>query len=417
MHSSTTPRFSGILIEETPKQTRKGGWIRLREPKPLLISLSLCILAFSLLFVAFPPALAATGIGVSPGRFEVEVNPGQVYESTLIVSNEGDKPIEIRSYALDRRVRSGGSIDFLKPGKPQESPAAWLRIQPSEFTLLPHEEQEVTWKMLVPQDAMPGDYVGVLFFEHTPEARPGTVSIGGRVGAVVSIRVAGQVVVSGDLEDFRVLRSPIAFRLGLFGKRLFAFSWAPPFSLFETGPVRIVASFKNTGTVRLPVTGEVIIKDVFGRTVRVLSSQEPLNVYPRDVDSMTLLLEEVPAIGRFVAAGRFSVGDKEVTSRTVFYVFPVKKVLSAVLLGVGVWLLIKSRRRPRGTTPEGAKRAKGLNGRGKRVERVSSITQRETMSHLADREAPRTGCGEREAGQPRFDRIPSRGERKRRKHR
>ncbi|HHY38362.1 MAG TPA: hypothetical protein GX507_05480 [Clostridia bacterium] len=389
---------------------------------PLLCS----VVALNLLIIAMP-GLAATGIGVSPGRFEVEVKPGEIYEGTLTVSNEGDGPIEIKSYALDRRVRSGGNIDFLEPGNPNESPAAWLRVEPSEFTLLPHQEEEITWKMLVPQDAIPGDYVGAIFFEHTPQARPGAVSIGGRVGAVVSVRVMGQVVVSGDLEDFKVSPAPIAFGLSLFGKSLLSFSWTPPFSLYESGPVRIVATFKNTGTVRLSVTGEVTIKDIFGRTIQVLSPQEPLNVYPRDTDSMILLLEDVPAIGRFTAIGRFSIGEKEVASQAVFYVFPVKKVISAILLGVGIWLLAKSRRRPSrrpaGLAPAGQGVKKRIREREYEAREAESIGDVplpwETALHPKDRVnrgAPRnTSSEEKEVEHPGSDRIPSRSERKRRK--
>lgn len=314
----------------------------------ILVVLSSCILACSPLFISPQSALAAAGVGVVPGRFQVEVEPGGVYENNVVVSNEGDAPIRVRSYAADRRIRRSGNVEYLEPGDARESPAVWLRADPVEFTLAPHQNREVAWKIEVPEDAIPGDYVGVLFFENSPEAVPGSMSVGSRVGATVAVRVPGEVVVSGALEGFKVLPVPVTFGLNVFGKRLASFSWTPSFPVYERGPVEIVASFENTGTARLPVTGEVVIKDLFGRTVGRVSSQEPLNIYPRDVGSITLLLEDVPAIGRFTVGGCFLVGEKEFSSRAVFYTFPMKQALSAVLLGVGVWLLgrIWRERRP-----------------------------------------------------------------------
>ncbi len=325
-----------------------GKRCRLRRGAGLLAAspvLTIATILAVVLALGASRAWAATGIGVSPGRFEVEVPAGQAAQNVLKVTNEGDKPLEIRAYSMDRRVQSGGQIEFLPAGNPADSPAAWLSVEPDRFSLAPGQEQEVRWKLAVPPEAIPGDHVAVLFFQTAPEARPGTVSIGSRVGALVSVRVAGEAVVSGRLVSFQIPSPRLALRLAPFGRPLLAFSWNLPFPLFEYGPVPVVATFENTGNARLPVTGNVEIKDLLGRVVGMLTMAEPAHIYPRDTDSVTLTWEGVPLLGRFAVAGRFMAGNQEATAHTVFYVFPVKRALSVLLLAVGALLLLHSGRR------------------------------------------------------------------------
>lgn len=300
-------------------------------------------------------AEAATGVGVSPGRFAVEVAAGQTAENTLKVSNEGDGPLHIRAYPMDRRLRAGGKVEFLPPGDSVDSPAAWLDVEPKEFSLSPGQEQEVRWKASVPTGAIPGDYVGVLFFETAPEARAGTVAIGSRVGALLSIRVVGEAVVAGRLVDFHLVPSRIRLRLAPLGRNLLSVNWVLPFPLVERGPASFAASFENTGNARLPITGEITVRDVFGRVVATLSPPEPVAVYPHDIDTIELLWKDVPIVGRFVATARFVLGKQEATSTVVLYAFPLKETISVILLGLGAWLLLatRARRKPKGVPPAG----------------------------------------------------------------
>jgi hypothetical protein len=282
---------------------------------------------------------------------EVEAMPGQVIEKSVTVSNEGDSLIDLRAYARDRRVQPGGQLVFLPPGNPVDSAATWLTIDPAEVTLQTGKEAVVRWKVSVPQQASPGDHVAVIFFEDAPKTQGGGLVIGSRVGVVIPVHVVGNTVMSGKLSSFRCPPVPIQLRLVLFGKKLLWRTWVPAFPITERGPLKFEAGIENTGNVRLAVGGKVEIRDVFGRTVTTIETPEPINIYPRDNGSLTLTLEQVPLIGRFVALGRFRLGDQEVTARTVFYTFPTRKAAGVALLLLAGLIFVGLRRRGRRVTP------------------------------------------------------------------
>lgn len=293
------------------------------------------------------PAFAAAGIGVSPGFIEVDTAPGQIVEKTVSVSNEGDGPITLRAYAMDRRVQAGGQLVFLDPGDPRDSAASWLTISPTEFTIEPGKETIVACKVSVPQNASPGDHVAVAFFENAPKGTGGGVSIGSRVGVVIPVRVAGAVVASGNLTSFRCPPLPINLHLSLFGKRLLWTTWTPSFPITERGPLNFEAAIENTGNVRLEVDGKIEVKDLFGRTVATVETPESVNVYPGDSGRVSMTLEKVPLIGRFVATGHYKLGSKEVTGQAVFYTFPTRKAAGVLLIILAVLIFVLIRRRGR----------------------------------------------------------------------
>lgn len=301
---------------------------------------SIAALIIAVFLIEPVPARAATGLGVSPGRFDFDADPGQVLERTVTVSNEGDKPISIRSCAMDRRIEAG-QVEFVEGKNPAESPSLWISVEPSEFSLLPGKKQEIRWKASVPENAIPGDKAGVLFFETVQDSKSGAVSIGGRVGAVISIGVLGEKVPSGRLSDFRVSPPSSSITLKPFEGGILS---PLPVPIIDGKEVQMVASFQNTGNVRLPVKGKAVIRDAFGRTVKTISTKEPLNIFPGDSDDLHLDWDDAPVIGRFVVSGEFIFGDQKATSEIVLYTFPVKKTLSVVFLGIGIWLLARYRK-------------------------------------------------------------------------
>lgn len=297
-----------------------------------------------LVLVNFSPSLAATrGIGVSPGKIDVEVSPGDVKEGSVVVSNEGDQPIVIKCYVMDRKIRKGNEIEFTAPGNPMESPSSWLSAAPTNFSLTPGQQQVVTWRMVVPKDVMPGDSVAVLFFENIPEQQPGAVTIGARVGSLIAVRVKGEIKISSRFVEFKAIPKTISLQLVLFGKRLLSLTWTPPFALLDRGPAVLAASFENTGNVRLPVSGTVKVRNIFGREVASLAA-EPLDIFPRDTDALSFTWEKVPLVGRFLATGEFEAGGREYTAQTVFWVLPVKHGLSLLLIVAGSILIALARK-------------------------------------------------------------------------
>lgn len=323
-----------------------------RWPAARILSVALGIA--TVLAAGVEPVRAATVLGAAPSRYDVSVAPGQSTSNAVWVTNEGTTAFTVRSYVMDRGFRGGISV-FDGPGNTFDSLAAWVSPSPREFTLAPGMQQQVTWEVTVPAQASPGDHSAVLFFDTTPRPSPGTVAVGGRVGTVINLRVPGETVLSGRL--LGVVVAPASPSVGTGGD----LSRGP-----EPGPRRgtraflnwawgdrtlaVSATFENTGNVRLPVSGQAVVRNVLGRHVGDLKSSEPVQVFPRSTGGLTLGWEPPPAPGLYRVETRFQMGKEEVSSRKMVLVFPGRRTMSFIFIGLGGALLLSQGRRRAGGT-------------------------------------------------------------------
>ncbi|BDG60316.1 hypothetical protein [Caldinitratiruptor microaerophilus] len=173
------------------------------------------VVAAVAVFWLFPiPAGAVVGIGVTPTQVSVEIDPGGSASGVITVSNEGDVPLSVRAYAMERRKDESG-LRFLDPGDPRISAARWLVMKPETFWLSPRTAQEVRWEVRAPPSAPPGDHVAMAFFEYAPPSPSDGGSkmvIGGRVGTILAVRVPGQVVEAARIVSFGLERRTVVWR-------------------------------------------------------------------------------------------------------------------------------------------------------------------------------------------------------------
>lgn len=138
-----------------------------------------------------------------------------------MVANNGDEPLKAMVYSSNVVYDEEGLPSYEKPtGEAAEflkSPASWLTVRmPTDTQLIantpfieldPGEEIELNYEMNVPDQAAPGDYNAVIFFEmfDTSESGAGATSkVAGRIGARVIVRVAGEVVEKIEVAPFWV---------------------------------------------------------------------------------------------------------------------------------------------------------------------------------------------------------------------
>lgn len=188
---------------------------------------------------------------ISPVKIEMTVDPGKTVHGEIELFNEQD---EIKnfytSYENFESHGDSGAPYFI--GK-KDGLATWITTDPS-VTIGSGERILVPYTISVPSNAKPGGYFAAIFFgSKSPESvEGGEVSIGGKIGILILLRVAGDVEESAGLIDFKT-KNEVRF--------------------FSTLPVSFEYGFNNTGGDRVVPRGEIKIKNMF----RFTSAEFPAN--------------------------------------------------------------------------------------------------------------------------------------------
>lgn len=208
--------------------------------RPFLVK---SLLAVFLLLPAYASALT-----ISPTKIEVAVDPGQTAIGEIEVFNEQE---EVKTFYttyenFEPRGETGAPY-FVGGGS---GLASWIESTKS-FEIQPGEKIVVPYSIKVPADSTAGGYFAGIFFGTQPPATNGEseVSIGGKVGTLVLLRVNGDITEEGGLLDFKA------------GDTRFASSL----------PVTFSYRFNNNGGDRVVPKGEITVKNTFARTTATLA--------------------------------------------------------------------------------------------------------------------------------------------------
>ncbi len=193
-------------------------------------------------------ATSAHALTISPAKIEIVGDPGSVLSGEIEIFNEQDESkIFYTSYENFEPRGDSGAPYFV--GAP-DGLATWIQTQP-EVTIAPGERLVVPYTITVPADARAGGYFAAIFFGNQPpsSATGGEVTIGGKIGALVLLRVSGDIEEKGGLLGF----------MAKDGKRF-----------FSATPVDFEYSLNNLGGDRIVPQGELKIKNSFWLTSATL---------------------------------------------------------------------------------------------------------------------------------------------------
>ncbi len=297
------------------------------------------------LFVSadFLPVYAATAtnptdsgqaLEIAPPVISLTVNPGQI---TTI-------PIYLRDISKTRLIVTGEANDFIAAGEdgtpkilldPTEvSPYSmknWVKNLPS-LNLIPREVKAMTITLAVPQDASPGGHYGVIRFTATPPDLNDTgVSLSASLGALLLITVSGKITENVSVQQFAASKDGHVS------------------SFFESAPFDLVEVFKNNGNIHEQPTGQIIVKDMFGRTFTGVNvNAPPRNVLPGSSRKFTQALDS-HAIGTAMMFGRYTADMKitygsartVITSTISFWVIPYKIIAAVAIGGVLAFFVLR----------------------------------------------------------------------------
>lgn len=170
------------------------------------------------------------GLSVSPTRLAIapdEING----EHRFTVTNRGRQPLDLVVSHSGFTADTEGRVRFQREEAPY-SAMDWITVTPTRFRLEPGTRQDVLARITMPPDPEPGDHHVALRFMVPAPAEGGQIRLNRGISTPMYITVPGPV---DDTVRITRLESP-SFATG--------------------GPIRISATFQNTGTVHRDFRGD-----------------------------------------------------------------------------------------------------------------------------------------------------------------
>lgn len=263
---------------------------------------------------------AAQGIQISPALVELNAAAGQTYNIDLSVTNVTSSDLDYTSSVGDFEASDEtGSPHIITDGSLSNtvSVVSWVSSL-EDFSLEAHDTKNLTVSVTIPQDAEPGGHYGVISFSGaTPDVDSTGVGLSASAGALLLIRVDGEISEEADLASFYASKS------GNQG------------SFFENGPITFVTRVENIGNVHVKPVGSIEVRDMFGGLVETMQVNESKsNVLPKSIRRFESTLDKDWMFGRYSAtlAVGYGTTGQAITSTVTFWVVPYKLILVCLFI-------------------------------------------------------------------------------------
>jgi hypothetical protein len=255
-----------------------------------------------------------SGLAISPPTFELSANAGDTLKNSLRVDNISNEPLEV---SVDTRnftaMGEEGGIN-LSEEEGDYSLASWISVTPEKVTIPAGESKVFDYVIDIPSNASPGGRFGSVIFKTAlkPVSGQSGVAVGQEVGALVFLKIAGEVNEKAGIVSFGARNG-----------------------LNESGPVGFDIRVKNTGNVQVKPRGTITVSNVFGNKVASVPVDEK-NVLPGAIRKLSAEWNNGWLFGKYNATLSLVYGsDRQVlTASTTFWGFPYK------LIGIVVVALI-----------------------------------------------------------------------------
>lgn len=201
------------------------------------------------------PARGVDALTVSPPFFDFSLNPGDTVLDAVQLYNEDEmNPVTIypviQNFTYSEGDEEGTPIFYsANEDRGGTALAKWVTAETTPITIGPLQRANVAFAINVPKDGVQpgGHFGGILFSTAPPSDQEGSfIGVAANVGTLILVRV------SGDVED----RASIA-EFGFQTKKL----W------YNYRPIDMFVRVENSGNTHLRPTGNVFIKNWYGRQV------------------------------------------------------------------------------------------------------------------------------------------------------
>lgn len=294
----------------------------------------LAFLLFVLIFYGQETnAQASVSLSVTPTLFDVSVDPGQTWRSSVRVINPNDDTLTVFiepvlfSAAGERGISTFSRLD--QSESQGITLAEWFELNETVLTIPSQDTAQLTFSVSVPEDAAPGGQYAALLVSTQP---PPDVADGSQVRTTQAVSSLFFMRVSGDIDELGRIRS---FRADQ--------------SVVNRPQNDFTLRFENQGTVHLLPQGTITIYNMWGQPrgeIPVNQRSQFGKVLPETIRSYEFGWEgsfSLLDIGRYRAEVTLGYGEQQrafVSADTAFWVIPWTGLL--VVVGSLVMLVIIS---------------------------------------------------------------------------
>jgi len=165
---------------------------------------------------------------ISPNRVGLTLPAGEDHAGIFTVGNPGDTPVKIKVSVQDWSSEQYGRVVTKEEG----SSLSWIKFDPLEVELEPHQSATVNYDITLPDDAK-GEYIAMVFFSNIPEPSEAAISVISRIGNSLYVIIEGTEVVEAEIGDV---------------------------SIKSAQPLKVDVTVENSGNVHIRPKGKMIIR-------------------------------------------------------------------------------------------------------------------------------------------------------------
>lgn len=290
------------------------------------------VASFLLPTASFAQSADSTSLTITPPFFELNVNPGDAWASSIRVVNTNANDIhvhaEVMGFAASDDQGHGNFIPLDQLAGDQDALANWVTVSNPTVTVPHGGAADVPFSIVVPPNASPGGhYAGILIGTGSPTPQPGVSQVGvsSFVSALIFVQVSGNLVESANITQFSTSKSS-----------------------YQTPDIQFAVRVENDGNVHVRPVGMIQIYNAFGKQRGEVPINETGNlgyVLPsssREFDVEWLGQPSLLDIGPYTAVLSLAYGENgtKSISRTIgFWILPIDQIVEVGFATLFVVLL------------------------------------------------------------------------------
>lgn len=226
------------------------------------------LVLIALVFVLRPydaGAIQGGGIGGVPANprddnprsssiFVYKLDRGESIDDAVQVVNNTDETKTLLIYAVDAKVASGGSFACAQKAEQPIATGSWINVAQNQVTLTPGGKENVSFKLTVPDNAVPGEQNGCIVIQDAtsePVDQGNGIKLSFRSAIRVAVTIPGKIQKDLNFTGFNVAR-------------------------LDDDRLRLSASLRNNGNVSLDTDVRTKLKTLLGTTARSAGGEFPV---------------------------------------------------------------------------------------------------------------------------------------------
>jgi hypothetical protein len=254
---------------------------------------------------------------LGPGKAEFSLNPGELQQKELKITNRTGNSIEVNIDIEDFTGDNEYGTRLLGNEKGPYSLKDYLKPEKSKFILNHGDKASLIVDVDIPKDAEPGGLYGAIIIRANRinlgqdgkfEGTQGSVATISRIASLFFVKVNGETKQEGSLKLFKT------------GK-----------TFYQNSDVQFIINYENTGRIHLTPYATIDITNLLGKKVDSIEVA-PWFVMPGFSRERVINWGRELAIGRYTATLTLNrgYGDTVDTAKVVFYVVPLKILLISI---------------------------------------------------------------------------------------